>query len=89
MDLSGLNNTNYTDLVQFVQAMINLAISFAALLAVVFLVKAGFDYIVSGGDGDKADKAQKSIIYTLLGLVLAFVSPLIIRFILASVLSTS
>lgn len=87
--IDGLNNTGYGDLLEFVQATINLAISIAALVAVIFLIWAGFQYILSRGEGDKAEKAQKAIIYTLLGLVIAFISPLVIRFILENVINSA
>ena len=87
MDLSGLNNTGYADLILMVQGTLNLVIALSALIAVGALVYAGFQYILSKGDGDKAEAAQKNIIYVLVGLIVVFVSPLIVRFILSTVLS--
>jgi TRAP-type C4-dicarboxylate transport system permease small subunit len=85
--LGDLNNTGYDNLLEFVQGTINLAIAIAALVAVIFLVWAGFQYILSRGQGDKAEEAQRAIIYTLLGLVIAFISPLIIRFVLNNIIT--
>lgn len=88
MNLDDLNNTGYGTLGEFVNATLNLAISIAAVIAVVFLVWAGFQYILSRGEGDKAEKAQKSIIYTLLGLVICFIAPLVIKFVMNNVIGT-
>ena len=86
MDLSGLNLTSFNDLLTWVTHAINLIISLSALLAVIFLVRAGVGYILSAGDADKAEKAQKSIIYTLIGMIFVFVAPLVIRFVLERML---
>ncbi len=65
---------------------LNLVIAISALLAVAMLVKAGIEYIISAGDASKAEKAQKSIVYVLIGLIFVFVSPLVIRFVLERML---
>lgn len=85
VDLSSLNNTKYEDLLTFVQGTLNLVISFSALLAVVFLIWAGIQYITSRGEGEKAEKATKSIIYALVGLVVCFIAPLIITFVVDNI----
>lgn len=85
-DISQLNQTSFSDLIAFIQSTINVIISISALLAVIFLVYSGIEYIMSRGEGDKAEKAQKSLIYTLIGLVMCFISPLVIKFILTTIL---
>ncbi len=87
MDLSGISPTSYTDLMTWFTHAINLVISLSALLAAYALIRAGIEYILSGGDAEKAEKAQKSIIYGLIGMILVFVSPLVIRFVLNRLLS--
>ncbi len=87
MDLSGLALTPFGDFISFAVSLLNLIISLTALLAVGYLVYAGFLYILSRGEGDKAERAQKVIIYTLVGLVIVFISPLIIRFILETIIN--
>lgn len=86
IDFSALNNTGYSDLIGMIQGSLNLIIAVSALLAVISLVYSGFGYILSAGDEDKAGKAQKNITYTLVGLVVVFISPLVVRFILNNVL---
>jgi TRAP-type C4-dicarboxylate transport system permease small subunit len=86
INLSALNTTGYSDLIEMVQGSLNLIIALTALIAVISLVYSGFQYILSAGDEDKAGKAQKNITYTLVGLVVVFISPLVIRFVLDNVL---
>jgi len=68
-DTSFLNFSAYNTLEEFIAAIVGTyLISAIGLIAVVFLIKAGFDYIISGGDDKKTEKSQKSILYILLGL---------------------
>jgi threonine/homoserine/homoserine lactone efflux protein len=89
MELSDLNFVPFGDLISFAINLLNLIIALSALLAVAYLVYAGFLYITSRGDGDKAEKAQKVIIYTLIGLVIVFISPLVIKFILETIINVN
>lgn len=88
MDLSGFSTAGYSDLISFVQGTINFIVAISALIAVGYLVWAGIQYILSAGDEGKIEKAQKTIIYALVGLIIVFISPLIIRFILTEVLGS-
>lgn len=89
MDLSGISPVPFADLIAFLVSFLNLVISISALLAVCYLVYAGFLYMLSRGEGDRAEKAQKVIIYTLIGLVIVFISPLVIRFILNNIINAT
>ncbi len=68
----------------WVQNTLNTVIVIAALLAIVFMVYAGFLYIFSQGKEDKVEKAQKTMAYTIVGLILVFIAPLLIKFVLAN-----
>jgi type IV secretory pathway VirB2 component (pilin) len=82
LDFSLLNNpTSYQDLTSFVLAMINMAINFAVVIAVVALIIAGFKYILAMGDEEKTENATKSLIFALVGLVIVFVAPLLVRYV--------
>lgn len=80
------NMTQDDDLISFVHRVINLAIGMAGLIAVVLLVYNGIMYILSSGDEGKVDKATKGIIYAIVGLVIAFLSVLIVNFIINNVI---
>jgi len=89
IDILGLQFTEYTDLYSFLVATMNLVMSLSALLAVVFLVYAGFKYIISAGDEDKTENATKTIVYALIGLIICFISPIVIKFVLNNVIGVS
>lgn len=88
IDLNVLNNTGYENLTEFVFFVINFAISFSVVIVVISLIISGFKFILSFGDEDKVKGATKSMTYSLLGLVLVFLSPTIIEFIITQVLTT-
>ena len=85
IDLSFLNNTGYSGLQAFVNSTINLAITLSALVTVVSLIISGFKFMLSGGDEDKIKDAQRSLIFSLLGLVLVFLAPTVIEFVLSNI----
>jgi type IV secretory pathway VirB2 component (pilin) len=88
MDLiGGITTVSSSSLPEFVIQIINWAISGSALLAVIMVVAAGFQYIVSMGDEKKISNANRSLIFSLLGMILVFIAPTIIQFVLDNFLS--
>lgn len=86
IDLSLLNGAEYTGLQDFVYYIINFAISFSVLIAVVAIVIAGFKLILSVGNEKKIAEATKSLLFALVGLILVFLSPTIIQFVIDEIL---
>ncbi len=87
IDLSVLNNTGYGTLTEFAFFIVNFAISFSVIIVVISLIVSGFKFILSMGDEKKISEATRSMAYSLLGLVLVFLSPTIIEFVIKEVLS--
>lgn len=88
VDLSPLIGTNYENLQEFLYFLINYAITISAIVAVVSLIISGFKYILSFGDEKKIKAATSSIIYSLIGLVLVFVAPVVIKFVINTLLNS-
>ena len=86
VDLSPLVGTSYENLQEFLYFLINYAITISAIVAVVSLIISGFKYILSFGDDKKIKAATSSIIYSLIGLVLVFVAPTVIKFVINTLL---
>lgn len=61
--------------------LINAALIFAGIVAVIFVILAGYKYLTSGGDAKKLESAQKTLTYTIIGLVLIAFSFLIVNLI--------
>ena len=58
-----------------------------ALIAVIFIVIAGIRLVVSQGEEQEKDKAKKTILYVIIGLVVILIAQAIVSFI-ADVLLT-
>ena len=82
LDSFTINNfTNYESLDGFIVNLVNLAISFSVIIAIVALIMAGFKYILAMGDEEKVENATKSLLFALVGLIIVFVAPLVVKYI--------
>lgn len=57
-------------------------------ISVLMLVWGGFRYIISGGDSKKVTDAKNTILYAILGLVIAFFAYAIVNFVLNTISPT-
>jgi len=87
IDLQSLNFTGFGDLKEFAFFVVQLAMSLSVLVVVASLVITGFKYIFSMGDEEKVKSATRSLTFSLVGLVIIFLSPRIIEFIIDEVLT--
>lgn len=87
----GLNDYIKTDsdkdknLMTIVNTIINLAIGLIGLVAVVMMIIGGFQYTMSQGEAGKVKKAKDTIMYGIIGLVVAILSFAIVKFVLEKV----
>ena len=58
-----------TSLRQYILNVLNFALTFLGLVAVAFIVYAGYLYVISGGDDGNMEKAKKIILYALIGIL--------------------
>jgi hypothetical protein len=56
----------------YVRTAINLMLGVAGVLAFLYLLWGGIQWITAGGDKDAIDKARKRIMYALVGLTITF-----------------
>ncbi|MBU1119976.1 pilin [Patescibacteria group bacterium] len=87
VDLDLLNGTSFENLQDFLYFVINYAITISAVVAVVSLILSGFRYMLSFGDDKKIKAATSSLIYSLVGLVLVFIAPTVIKFVINTILA--
>src|SRR5690606_385058 len=52
-------------------------------IAVIMVIIGGFKYVVSGGDSNGIQSAKNTILYSLIGLVVAIFAQVIVSFVLA------
>jgi cytochrome bd-type quinol oxidase subunit 2 len=62
--------------------IINTMLVIAGVLAVIMIVVGGIRYITSDGDSNKANQARQTIIYAVVGVVVAAASYAIVNFVI-------
>ena len=67
-------NKNKNALPTIITIILNSIIAVSGLVAVVFVVIGGINYITSTGDASKLEKAKKTILYATIGLVICALS---------------
>lgn len=83
--ITELPNSN-TSLEDFIIKIINWAIGFSAIVAVVMIVFAGFKYITANGDENKISSATKTLTFAIVGLVVCFIAVMLVNFVIAEFL---
>lgn len=53
-------------------------------ISVVMIIIGGFQYVISGGDSTKVEKAKNTILYAVVGLVVAILAFALVNFVLAN-----
>ena len=66
---------------------INLMLYGIGVLSVIMLIFGGFRYIVSGGQKEKVTAAKNTILYAIIGLLVAVFAYAIINFVIMTVIS--
>lgn len=69
-----------------VKKIINIMLYFIGILAVVMLIFGGFRYVVSSGNKDAVTSAKNTILYAVIGLLVALFAYAIIQFVLNTVI---
>lgn len=83
-----LNNTGFVDFSEFILSFLNLATALSVVIVVASIIISGFKFILSMGDEEKVKEATRSMAFSLIGLVLVFISPAIIEFVIQNILVT-
>lgn len=82
-DLKNENNEN--NLMETLNVIINVIIGIIAFLAVVMIVFGGIQYTTSAGAADKVKSAKDTIMYGIVGLIVALLAYAIVNFVLSNV----
>ncbi len=80
-DIGGVSGTNPDAIRSGIIRVIEIVLSFMALIAVVVIVIAGIRLVVSQGEETEKDKAKKTIFYAIIGLVVILLAQAIVGFV--------
>lgn len=62
----------------------NTILYIVGIVAVIMLIIGGIKYVVSGGDSKKVTDAKNTILYAIIGLVIAFLAFAIVNFVISA-----
>lgn len=74
-----------SELMTWIRNIINVVIGIVGMLAVVMIIMGGISFVTSQGDTGKVAKARNTILYGVVGLVVALLAFAIVNFVLSSV----
>ncbi len=74
-----------TSLMSTLSVIINVALGVIGFVAVVMIIFGGVQYTTSSGDAAKVTKAKNTILYGIVGLVIALLAFAIVNFILSNI----
>ncbi len=84
--ITGLGNA---DPITIAAALIRVFLGFLGIIAVLMFILAGFKWMLSGGDEDKASEAKKMLISAIVGLIIILASYAIVQFIINTFLTAT
>lgn len=71
---------------RLVASIVNILSLLVGIAAVIMIIVSGFKYVTAAGDSNAIASAKSTLIYALVGLVIAALAQVIVRFVLSSVL---
>ena len=86
-DAAGCNGSTADALPSVVVGILNAIIGAAGVVAVVFVIIGGFNYMTSSGDSAKVAKAKNTILYAVIGLIVCVLAFAIVNFVISDILN--
>lgn len=84
---SGCPSTGTTEeLPNVIQTILNSVIGVTGVVAVIFIIVGGFNYMTSNGDANKVTKAKSTILYALIGLAICAFAFAIVNFVIINII---
>lgn len=80
---SGNSDSNFRN---SIQTILQAVIGVAGLVSVAFIIVGGINYMTSNGDTSKIEKAKKTILYAVIGLIVSALAFVIVNFVIKNIL---
>lgn len=77
------------DPMTIVKNIINVAVAVIGIIAVIMIIIGGYQYATSVGDAGKVKNAKNTIMYGIIGLIIALMAYAIVNFVLSNVFNQS
>ena len=62
----------------------NVILYIVGIVAVIMLIIGGIKYVISGGDAKKVTDAKNTVLYAIIGLIIAFLAYAIVNFVISA-----
>jgi len=72
-----------------ISEVLSWALGFAIVVAVIIIIAAGYMYITAAGDESKIKKATTTLTWAIIGLIIAFVAMILVKFVMKSFLGVT
>jgi hypothetical protein len=82
--VSSADTATYDEILKQIQAIYDFVKYAVTIIAGLVLLFAGITYITSGGDVGKREKAKSMIMYVILGLIVIWAAPFIVKLVLGT-----
>lgn len=66
----------------------NVILYIVGIIAVIMLIIGGIKYVISGGDSKKVTDAKNTVLYAIIGLIIAFLAFAIVNFVISALPSS-
>lgn len=80
-DIGGVDGSDTESIRSGLLRVLEIILSFMALIAVIIIVIAGIRLVISQGEEQEKDKAKKTIFYAIIGLVVILLAQAIVGFV--------
>ena len=84
-DCTGAGDNEKRGLMSTLQTVINIVLAVLAFVTVAMIIIGGINYSTSQGDASKVKKAKDTILYGVIGLVVALLAFAIVNFVLVNI----
>lgn len=81
--ISAEDKATFDEILEPIMRIYNLVKYAATAIAVLILLFSGISYMTSGSDPKKRDNAKNMAMYVIIGLIIIWVAPLVVNFIIA------
>jgi len=75
-------NVGGGNLATLIQTIINVALLIAGVVAVIYLIVGGYQYITSSGNAEQAQAGRTTVLNAIIGLIIIFAAYVIVRFVM-------
>ena len=82
--INQVNDGNNTSLTDFIKNIINILLFVIGVIAVIMIIVGGIRYVTSAGDSSAVSSAKDTVLYSVIGLVVAIMAYALVNFVVNS-----